>query len=680
MNISLLHKLRKESKRLGFCESETLFYLRQLLLAQFFQNPTHLKSVPGSFQQAIHPLLHHAPFGSEGAPDAVTPEILALLREISSQNRKSNGIFYTPWKLGILLAEETLDSFARIYGSLSVPQLRSLKIIDPAAGAGGLLLPFALTLANRICKQTKTTQAQELRRIFTHQLYAVDLSAEALEDYALRAQLLVHTRTPLHLHVLAGDALGTYHKELKIKKAFPEVFKNGGFDIVLSNPPYVGQKNHAALFAPLRKNTFWKSYLTPKSDLMYLFFYLSLFLLKPKGLAGFITTPYFTTAAGAKALRHDLKEQISFLRLLNFEEKNLFPDTFQHTLLSVFLKGQTTLPCLVGPRATPLPQTHIQDKQNDFIRTQFPSTGNASLSRILDKMKAQPYTLSQVAHISNGLMTGCDKISSAHLRKFKLSNIKKGTGVFVLSDDEKQQLSLNQYEQKKIKPFFKNSDIVPYHIPSTPSHWLIDLFYPNDRSLDLSQYPHLLAHLARFKPVLLSRKQNNNGIQHQLTAGKYWFGSVRRKMDFEGEKLVVPHRAFHPCFAYSNGPWYASSDVYFISHPQKGYSLWALLALLNSPAYHLWLHYKGKCKGKLLELYAQPLAQLPIPFLSPRQEDSLSRYARKITALKKSFPQENTRLLEREVSHVVAQIFGLTIREEALLNHWANSPKNTLAN
>ena len=151
-------------------------------------------------------------------------------------------------------------------------------------------------------------------------------------------------------------------------------------------------------------------------------------------------------------------------------------------------------------------------------------------------------------------------------------------------------------------------------------------------------------------------------------------------MDFEGEKLVCPHRAPAPCFAYSSGPWYASSDVYFISNPAPGYSLWAILALLNSPAYHLWLYYNGKRKGKLLELYTQPLSELPIPQLSTQQCQTLSHYARRVTALKSCARVKDTAALEREIAHFTARIFHLTSQEERSLYRWANTSQNSLAN
>ncbi|MBO4675116.1 MAG: hypothetical protein J5601_03405, partial [Elusimicrobiaceae bacterium] len=326
--------------------------------------------------------------------------------------------------------------------------------------------------------------------------------------------------------------------------------------------------------------------------------------------------------------------------------------------------------CCVGIKKIKVLPVHLWEGKNLFLRTQIAQEKSPLLSRILQKMSQMPYTLGEVAKVSNGLMTGCDKISTAHLRKFKLPGVQKGNGVFVLSDKEKSQLTLNQYECQKIKPFFKNSDIAPYFASTLPHHWLIDLFYPNDRDLDFSRYPHLLAHLARFKPVLLARRQNNNGIQHQLAAGKYWFGSVRRKMDFEEEKLVVPHRAQKPCFAYSKGPWYASSDVYFVSHPQKNFSLESLLALLNSPVYHLWLYYNGKRKGKLLELYAQPLNELPLPKISYSVQQQLASLSHEIVRKKAANPSESTSLLEQKVAHLSANLFHLTPSEEKALAQW----------
>ena len=674
MNHRILHALQAALKPFRFEPLTASRHLR-ILLQETFDPGNNYGTVPRDVFKTVLPILENQVPSLDGTPNAFTPEILALLRETSTDGRKSKGVFYTPWSLAQLLAKETLDALENTRGPLSAHALRSLRILDPAAGAGGLLLPFALELAKRIGAQTHQKEKTVLRHIFQHQLYAADLCAGALEDYQFRAQLLTGGK-PLTLSTSRGNSLGTLRGHSILKTAFPAVFKKGGFDIILSNPPYIGQKNNATLFKSLHQNPLWSAYIKPKSDLSYLFFHLAIHLLKPEGIGGFLTPPYFSTAQGAFYLRKTMQNSITFLRLLDFNGKMLFPDANPHTLLSVFLNQPKDIPCCVGIKKIKIPPTCLWEGKNVFLRTQIAQEISPLLSDVLQKMAQMPRTLGDVVKISNGLMTGCDKISAAHLRKFKLSGVQKGDGVFVLSDEEKNQLILNKYERQKIKPFFKNSDITPYRAAGKPSHWLIDFFYPNDRDLDLSRYPHLLAHLARFKPVLMARRQNNNGIQHQLAAGKYWFGSVRRKMNFEGEKLVVPHRAQKPCFAYSNRPWYASSDVYFISHPQKGYSLWALLALLNSPVYHLWLYYNGKRKGNLLELYAQPLNQLPLPSLPRCKQKELAAYAQAITRQKDSSPQANTGVLEEKIDHLVAQLFCLTSLEKNVLKEWEHHQAN----
>ncbi len=83
-------------------------------------------------------------------------------------------------------------------------------------------------------------------------------------------------------------------------------------------------------------------------------------------------------------------------------------------------------------------------------------------------------------------------------------------------------------------------------------------------------------------------------------------------MDFSDEKIVTPYRSKSNTFAYSEDPWYASRDVYYIIKEKKGIELKYILALLNSRLYFHWFYHRGKRKGEILELYAKPLKEVPI--------------------------------------------------------------------
>lgn len=539
------------------------------------------------------------------------------------QQKKQTGAFYTPSTLAQRLAREVLDAAAQ---SNPAVKWNTLKILDPAAGEGGLLLPFAQELAQRRrIQEPEKTQAEVLQDIFDRQLVAADIDGQALARYTDRARQLSQKQVrPVCYH---GDALAE-------KNAQSVLQPWGPFDLIVANPPYVGQKGHAEIFKALRQNPLWADYVVPKNDLLYYFFYLALHLLKPGGVAGFITPPYFATAAGGKRLRKTLQEQSTLLRLIDFEQHRLFAEAAEHTLLSVFQSGTAAAPCQVGNTKINVAQKDLFYGPDLFLRTQPPGPEE----ELLKRMQQAPHRLGEIAQVSTGLMTGCD-------RAFVLSSAEKNRGLFT------------QKELAKLKPFFKNSDIKPYAPCLCAKRWLIDFFYPNDRDTDITLYPHLLAHLSRFKHKLLLRKQNNNGIDKQLAQGRFWFGSVRRKINFEAEKLVLPHRAKTVCAAYSNGPWYASSDVYFITNPQAPYTLWTLLGLLNSAPYFTWLKANGKRKGELLELYSAPLLQLPIPTLPPQKKEQLEKLTRMIYKQKQAKNAASVLNLQEQIDKLVSSCF-----------------------
>lgn len=608
-----------------------------------------------------------------------SPADLGFLQALLQSDGREKGVFYTPDTVARQLAEQTLFYVLCRQGGLPAPTaqallngtqtaggktlifLKNLTVCDPACGAGNLLIPFAQKLADLIHKaEPQRPYGQILAQVVRQNLYAGDISRLAIDTFKLRLALLTDLTPRDFPNLRVLDALSAVNGQPIWQTEFPAVFtQKNGFDIVLSNPPYVGQKNHRAVFASLRKNPLWQDKIMPKSDLLYLFFHLALKILHPSGTAGFLTTPYFATAQGGALLRKTLRQNATFVHLQDFGEQRLFAAAGgHHSLISIFEKGKSESPCTVN--GTSVPQYALFRGANDYLLLQ---TGG-NLNKVLAKMEKVTRTLKEVAAVTNGLMTGCDKISAAHLKKFTLPGIKKGDGVFVLSSREKTGLILSETEKTKLKPFFKNSDIFPYAPRQIPNRWLIDFFYPGDKNTDFSQYPALRAHLQKFAPVLLARKQNNNGIDKVLKRGEYWFGSVRRKMNFDVPKLAVPQRAPKNTFAYTPGPWYASSDVYFISAP-RGVSLWYLLALFNSAPYYAWLFYKGKRKGNLLELYSAPLNDLPVPFAGKQEQAALEKLAKQIYTLKAKNQQANTEFLESEVNRLAGSVLRLTETELA---------------
>jgi type I restriction-modification system DNA methylase subunit len=85
-------------------------------------------------------------------------------------------------------------------------------------------------------------------------------------------------------------------------KEFPEIFKSGGFDCVIGNPPYI----RADIISDNIKNYIAKQYISAKGkyDLYYLFIERSLFLINNKGFFSFIIPNRFTTSDSGYELRN----------------------------------------------------------------------------------------------------------------------------------------------------------------------------------------------------------------------------------------------------------------------------------------------------------------------------------------------------------------------------------------
>ena len=129
---------------------------------------------------------------------------------------------------------------------------------------------------------------------------------------------------------------------------FYDVFSQGGFDIVIANPPYIGEKGHKDIFQPVKLDAYLGKFYLGKMDYFYFFFHFAFNALKKGGIGTFITTNYYLTALGAKKLRQDIKERMNIEILLNLGELKLFENApGQHNMISSFSKGGDGNKCYV---------------------------------------------------------------------------------------------------------------------------------------------------------------------------------------------------------------------------------------------------------------------------------------------------------------------------------------------
>ena len=126
---------------------------------------------------------------------------------------------------------------------------------------------------------------------------------------------------------------------------FPKVFKEKqGFDIVIGNPPYVGEKGNKEIFRPIAATKFGERFYCGKMDLFYFFFHKAIDLGNKYAEISFITTNYYPTAFGGKLLRNDFKERTQIRRLINLNEMKVFENAMgQHDLITMLTKRKNDI-------------------------------------------------------------------------------------------------------------------------------------------------------------------------------------------------------------------------------------------------------------------------------------------------------------------------------------------------
>lgn len=461
--------------------------------------------------------------------------------------------------------------------------LISLKIADISCGAGIFLQEAFLLIKNWYSIHNRTIDIQAL----IANLYGFDINKETLQVASLwfLDQLLMQGYPVQELNLFHQDTLLSN--------------ESYDFDLIIGNPPYVGEKGNKDLFDAYRHLEGYEG----KMDLFYFFIYKGMTWLKKTGVLSFITTNYWITADGAKKLRNFIKNKTGLLRLINLDEVKLFKSAKGMHNLIFSLSHSKDGACQVqilkdGMSLEDLYKTQYSVNQSLL----YSETGNIVLYEeagyfdiIKHMIQQSPYQLKHLVQINQGIVSGADKVTQRMLDKkidsaiIKKYAIEKDQGIFASSE------AISDIS----KPFYKNSHIKHYFINQKTEQYI--LYITDDTPVD----DVVINYLKPFKSVLEARREVKNKARKWYAL--QWY---RDPHIFENEKLVVPQRSIMNTFAYHKGSFYASADVYFIT---KG-PLKLLTGYLNSKTVHFWLYNRGKRKGQYLELYAKPLSLIPVPY------------------------------------------------------------------
>ena len=279
--------------------------------------------------------------------------------DAKKSKRKKDGIFYTPKYITKYIVENSiknwLDDRRHELGEDELPELteadmkfdvykknytknykkhiefwekyreavRNIKIVDPACGSGAFLITafeYLLNYNKYLDEKifdligTQGLFSDRTKEILQNNIYGVDLNRESIEITKLSLWLKTankdKTLATLENNIKCGNSLiddPEIAGELAFdwEKEFSEVFENGGFDIVIGNPPY-GAKLEKEIQEYLNKK-----YIRGASETVISFLKLSHDkLMKNNSYLGFIIPKSFSFSTNYRAIRDDLKDKI----------------------------------------------------------------------------------------------------------------------------------------------------------------------------------------------------------------------------------------------------------------------------------------------------------------------------------------------------------------------------------
>ncbi len=548
--------------------------------------------------------------------------------EAKKSKRKSQGIYYTPKYIVEFIVKETLGEVLK---KTKPKKIKDIKVLDPACGSGSFLIAAYDKILKTLTKQNPQTSLFTKFNILKENIFGVDLDAQAVEIAQLNLLLKVLTqRTPLPTlqhNIRVGNSLVSgnneelekyFGKKLREQKPFnfaeeyKKVFEQGGFDVIIGNPPYVGVKKQDIKFRDYVSREYKFS---QGADLYVVFIEKSLKLLKDGGYLGFICPNKFFGADYGKKIRNYLQNSnIEILKIWDLKDEKVFADAAISTVVIIIRK--------IKKGDKKIKTEIIKNKKSFQLESLYDEMGRIQTDQdieakeILDKINKNR-KLYQLANVRTGIMGfeywKMNKIITDgevknSIRIYTNGNIRRYLDVWGIEE-------INLYKKKYLKPYIKK-----------------DGDYLNKNTIDFFLK----------KPKLIIR-----GVAKRLSV----------IVDKKGAGLLVAVHGIIPN---------KELNIYFLCGLINS-------TLLNW--FHLKTFYSIRIPQGSLKYPINFLKNIPIPNARQEEQENIAKKVQKLLELHKELQatSENTdkhnslkleiEKLDRDIDEAIYKLYGLTEKE-----------------
>lgn len=498
----------------------------------------------------------------------------------------------------------------RDYWRAYLARLASLRIVDPACGSGAFLIAAFdhLHAEQRRVRERLAeidggilayADANADAEIITGNLYGVDVNAESVEITKLALWLKTARRgrplESLELNIRCGNSLiedsDIDRRAFVWRNDFRSIVEGeGGFDIVLGNPPYVRMELLKAI-RPYLETRY--AVVSDRADLYAYFFELGVRILKPGGRLGYISSSsFFRTGSGAP-LRRYLGAAAAIETVVDFGDLQIFD-------------GVTTYPAIVTLRRV----------DGDFAAddTDLRFLNMKVLSEDLSLAFAdQAETMPRARLAASGWRFEGDRLDAIRVKMAAgrrtlaeaygapLYGIKTGLNeAFIISRGTRDALvARDPHAADLLKPFLVGQNLQRWHVESDDL-WLI--YTPKNRHR-IDDYPAIRDHLAPYRQRLEGRATTQEWWELQQAQAAY-------EPVFNQGGITFPDLSQGPKFSIAP-PAYVDCTGFRIAGADDG-----LLGLLNSKASWFYLFsVSNPMRGGRwrLRMKSQYVSTVPMP-------------------------------------------------------------------
>jgi len=429
---------------------------------------------------------------------------------------------------------------------------------------------------------------------------------------------------------------------------FSEVFENGGFDIIIGNPPYIQLQKNAGKLANALSKLGYETF-TRTGDIYAIFYEKGWQLLKDGGHLTFITSNKWMRAAYGEKLRKFLSNKANPKLLIDLAGVKVFKSATVDTNILTFQRGENNHKCYAVTFGGDYRNENFREYVNtrgfltDLFKTGAPwIISNPVESKLKEKIENMGKPLKDWdVKINYGIKTGCNE-------------------AFIIDGMTKDRLIAEDPKSAEIiKPLLRGRDIKRYHADFA-DRWLISTFPA--LKINIEDYQAVKKYLKSF-----GKKLRQTGETYKDRSGKFqktrkktgnkWFETqdqISYHKEFEKEKIIYREISSEMDAIYDNKGFYTNNKLYIMT----GKNLKFLLAIFNSKIFNNFILKSANLTGGK---GASFLEDTIIPDKNVVEDNTVRKIEKMVDQIiKNKMSHNSTDKLEHEIDRMIYDLYDLT--------------------